>query len=77
MSDFFFSDINLIPTFKYFQHNAKNEDKCVICLCGFENGQTLRALPCAHNFHKPCVDKWLGASKTCPVCRESAAPPDP
>jgi len=51
------------------QHgNVQNED-CAICLTAFENGETLRILPCQHPFHTHCIDQWLGAHRTCPMCR--------
>ena len=32
---------------------------CVVCMCDFELRQSLRVLPCSHEFHSKCVDKWL------------------
>lgn len=43
----------------------KSETKqmtCVICMCDFELRQMLRVLPCLHEFHTKCVDKWLKVS---------------
>lgn len=33
--------------------------RCVVCFSDFETRQLLRVLPCNHEFHTKCVDKWL------------------
>ncbi|XAR72571.1 hypothetical protein NMG60_11019258 [Bertholletia excelsa] len=49
--------------------------ECAICLSAMEGGQMARLLPnCRHTFHLDCMDKWLGSSSTCPVCRADAWP---
>ena len=32
---------------------------CVVCMSDFEQRQVVRVLPCSHEFHSKCVDKWL------------------
>lgn len=32
-------------------------------MCDFETRQLLRVLPCNHEFHAKCVDKWLKVRK--------------
>ena len=33
-------------------------------------GDTLRVLPCEHEFHEACIDRWLTTcSGKCPFCR--------
>nr|GEW91294.1 E3 ubiquitin-protein ligase SIS3-like [Tanacetum cinerariifolium] len=61
---------------------------CPICLEEFHVGDQVRGLPCAHNFHLACIDKWLKLNIRCPRCRCSvfhnlepnnlpSIPPDP
>lgn len=39
-----------------------DQTSCVVCMCEFEVRQILRVLPCSHEFHAKCVDKWLRVS---------------
>jgi len=41
---------------------------CSICLGDYREGTLLRRLPCGHDFHRRCVDKWLQRNKRCPLC---------
>lgn len=36
----------------------------------FENGDSVRYLPCMHSFHVACIDDWLMRSFKCPSCME-------
>ncbi|XP_031124138.1 cell wall protein RBR3 [Ipomoea triloba] len=52
--------------------NDLSEDaaRCYICLVDYEDGDNLRILPCHHDFHRTCVDKWLKEiHRVCPLCR--------
>lgn len=49
---------------------------CSICCDNVKPTEFVRSLPCSHNFHKKCVDKWFVMSMKetedvrCPLCRE-------
>ncbi|KAG6471552.1 hypothetical protein ZIOFF_068995 [Zingiber officinale] len=44
--------------------------RCYICLADYENGDAIRILPCHHEYHMICVDKWLKEiHRVCPLCR--------
>ncbi|KAF0901498.1 hypothetical protein E2562_003485 [Oryza meyeriana var. granulata] len=44
--------------------------QCAICLGLVRVGEAVRRLPsCSHLFHAGCVDEWLHAHATCPLCR--------
>lgn len=46
-----------------------------MCLSNMEDGEEARLLPnCKHVFHVACIDRWLAAQSTCPVCRTRARP---
>ncbi|KAM3293684.1 hypothetical protein ACQJBY_036930 [Aegilops geniculata] len=53
-------------------------EECAVCLSAMQDGDAVRALPgCRHAFHVGCVDVWLCAHATCPVCRARPALPVP
>eukprot|EP00927_Polykrikos_kofoidii_P019507 TRINITY_DN19123_c0_g1_i1.p1 TRINITY_DN19123_c0_g1~~TRINITY_DN19123_c0_g1_i1.p1 ORF type:complete len:259 (+),score=30.48 TRINITY_DN19123_c0_g1_i1:127-903(+) len=45
---------------------------CSICLGDYSLGDFCRKLPCGHEFHQRCVDKWLHRSRRCPLCMQDA-----
>lgn len=42
---------------------------CAVCLENYEAGERVRILPCLHQFHSVCVDKWLTTKAECPTCK--------
>lgn len=48
---------------------AGEKQRCTVCLEDFMEGAVLRRLPCAHKFHKECIDCWLKQKATCPICQ--------
>ncbi|KAJ9560462.1 hypothetical protein OSB04_005622 [Centaurea solstitialis] len=72
------------PTFLYSQamliHKGDNNDAnasgdCSICLVDYKVGDVVRLLPeCGHFFHVKCIDTWLKANPTCPMCGNSPIP---
>ena len=48
---------------------------CAVCLEDVRRGEAVRRLPaCGHLFHRDCVDMWLHAHTTCPLCRCDLVP---
>lgn len=45
---------------------------CAVCLSKFQAQDQLRLLPlCCHAFHTECIDTWLNANQSCPLCRST------
>jgi hypothetical protein len=42
---------------------------CPICLDEFIDGDQVKRLPCFHEYHVACIDRWLGMSRYCPICK--------
>lgn len=67
-------EIEQLPSFKFnAETHQGDQTSCVVCMCDFEARQLLRGLPCSHEFHAKCVDKWLKTNRTCPICRGDAS----
>lgn len=50
--------------------DSSETSECPICFDNYKAGEYFRKLPCAHIFHKKCVDKWFKESSfSCPICR--------
>ncbi|CAD6272245.1 unnamed protein product [Miscanthus lutarioriparius] len=55
---------------KPLKYQSEEAAQCYICLVEYEEGDCLRILPCHHEFHLTCVDKWLKEiHRVCPLCR--------
>uniref|UniRef100_A0A3Q2TK40 RING-type domain-containing protein n=1 Tax=Fundulus heteroclitus TaxID=8078 RepID=A0A3Q2TK40_FUNHE len=53
--------------------------RCQICFCDYADGEKLRILPCFHDYHIQCIDRWLKVRRdnvTCPICRANLADGD-
>lgn len=60
-----------LVTYK-FKPEARDEAVCAVCQDKFESEELVRVLHCGHEFHASCVDQWLEAHHSCPLCRKDA-----
>ncbi|XP_031571192.1 RING finger protein 44-like isoform X2 [Actinia tenebrosa] len=65
------AEIDQLQTFRVTAESKKQSDdgRCVVCLADFDEKQLIRKLPCSHDYHTRCIDKWLKSNRTCPICR--------
>lgn len=70
--------IESLPVFRFGALRGEKDGlECAVCLNRFEQTEVLRLLPkCKHAFHVECVDTWLEAHSTCPLCRYRVEPED-
>ncbi|RCV06936.1 hypothetical protein SETIT_1G203900v2 [Setaria italica] len=68
--------IESIALTRYRAGGALGASDCTVCLGEFQDGELLRLLPkCAHAFHVQCIDTWLRAHVSCPLCRANVMDP--
>jgi hypothetical protein len=48
---------------------------CACCISDYEPQEVIRELPCLHWFHQDCIDEWLKAKPSCPICTHDARIP--
>ncbi|XP_010056461.2 E3 ubiquitin-protein ligase ATL4 [Eucalyptus grandis] len=70
------SFIDSLPLFSFSSVTRRSssaaDGDCAVCLCKFKPHDLLRLLPlCCHAFHAECIDTWLQANRTCPLCRSN------
>ncbi|CAN6201424.1 unnamed protein product [Urochloa humidicola] len=64
-----------LPAFPYAPEDGEQvaggaARECAVCLAAVKEGEMVRQLPaCRHLYHVACIDRWLAAHRTCPVCR--------
>ncbi|KAL2491361.1 RING-type domain-containing protein [Abeliophyllum distichum] len=57
---------------KAIESDTSDVQQCYICLADYEEGDKLRVLPCNHEYHVACIDKWLKEiNRVCPLCRRN------
>ena len=55
--------------------HAAPEARCAVCLDPMKAGDPTRTLPCEHEFHRPCIDAWIGkGANRCPLCNARILP---
>ncbi|XP_030621106.1 E3 ubiquitin-protein ligase RLIM [Chanos chanos] len=62
-------EIDRFPTKAFDPAHSGGKTNCQICFCDYTEGDRLRMLPCLHDYHVECIDRWLSDSATCPICR--------
>ena len=46
-----------------------DQDRCVICLDDYKNGDEIIKIPCLHVFHSKCILEWFNNKNFCPICK--------
>ncbi|KAF4095112.1 uncharacterized protein si:ch211-59o9.10 [Onychostoma macrolepis] len=63
------AEIERLPTKTYDPTHSAGKTDCQICFSEYKAGERLRILPCLHDYHVKCIDRWLKENATCPICR--------
>ncbi|XP_016313027.1 E3 ubiquitin-protein ligase RLIM [Sinocyclocheilus anshuiensis] len=63
------AEIERLPIKTYNPTHSAGKTDCQICFSEYKAGERLRILPCLHDYHVKCIDRWLKENATCPICR--------
>ncbi|CAN4100005.1 unnamed protein product [Withania somnifera] len=62
----------MLPIIVFKESFSVKETLCSVCLGDYQADDKLQQIPaCGHTFHMDCIDHWLAAHNTCPLCRLS------
>ncbi len=56
-------------TTKVAEKDDENKRICAICMDSYKPEDEVMILPCLHQFHNGCIQKWFNESKECPICK--------
>ncbi|KAF4091173.1 hypothetical protein AMELA_G00034110 [Ameiurus melas] len=62
-------EIERLPAKAYDPAHSAGKTDCQICFSDYKKGEKLRMLPCFHDYHVKCIDRWLKENANCPICR--------
>ncbi len=52
-------------------HIPTERTSCAICLENYQVDDMIRTLPCFHQMHQRCIDRWLRQKANCPICKQN------
>jgi hypothetical protein len=52
-------------------NNSNEPEECSICWAPYVDGDNVKTLPCLHQFHASCIDRWLAVNTACPICKHN------
>ena len=71
--------IDALPVRRYVSRlcgggDGEEEEKCMICIMHFEEGDDVRRVPkCGHEYHPECITTWLKANRSKRIRRPNCA----
>ncbi|GAU97572.1 hypothetical protein RvY_08847-2 [Ramazzottius varieornatus] len=69
--------VDAIPTHPATTEMIAENRTCSICMENFNASSTYKEMPCNHQFHGSCIDRWLILHGNCPVCRTNVQTGEP
>lgn len=70
-------EIGRFPIKTFNAAHSSGTAQCQICFSEYTEGERLRMLPCFHDYHIQCIDRWLKENVTCPICRADVSDQTP